>query len=526
MWRVLAVVALLAACGSGPDCKDAITRAAKRFGTGDAPEVSTLVGECVTTAWPKSVRACVADATTEDALVACMPALDVVVPRTEPQPSASTKALAATANVKALLFDGGDSELRKLIAAYFKTAGIPFELHDRIKDAGLATQYKVTLDNTVVLVRDTQSQTITLAGDAEMADKTGKLRRFDREVGHALHLLTRPVRVAYLVAGHGEITDRASVPPDLLSTVSERKTTTLAKRIAALNFGVKSLAPAELAADVPADATVVLLLAPTVALAAGEVAALQRYLDRGGALFVALDPTAPNALDHLAPTLGVAFDAGHLTDDKAFLPQRKTAADHRFVVTNSFSAHPMTTPLYRATGKSLVLIDAGTLTKVASSPAKVVFTIKSQDSSFIDRNQNFTFDGNEQRKQYDVAAAIEGAKFRAAVFADVDLFADVLVANTTGQPVVMMISGALLDDTLRWLAGEEVFAGDIVEDDGDSSSTQTKTQLSAELELTKRRILRALARTIAAKRPDDVAGEVHRLQAQQSELQQRLDKAK
>jgi hypothetical protein len=40
--RILLVVALLAACGSGPDCKDAVARAAKRFGNSDVPEVATL----------------------------------------------------------------------------------------------------------------------------------------------------------------------------------------------------------------------------------------------------------------------------------------------------------------------------------------------------------------------------------------------------------------------------------------------------------------------------------------------------
>ena len=53
--RFLLVVALLAACGSGPDCKDAVARAAKRFGNSDAPEVATLIGECEQHAWPKHV---------------------------------------------------------------------------------------------------------------------------------------------------------------------------------------------------------------------------------------------------------------------------------------------------------------------------------------------------------------------------------------------------------------------------------------------------------------------------------------
>ena len=56
--------------------------------------------------------------------------------------------------------------------------------------------------------------------------------------------------------------------------------------------------------------------------------------------------------------------------------------------------------------------------------------------------------------------------FRALVFADVDLFGDIVVQNA-GRLAVLMVSGPLLEDSVRWLGGEEVFSGEVVsEEDG------------------------------------------------------------
>jgi hypothetical protein len=203
-----------------------------------------------------------------------------------------------------------------------------------------------------------------------------------------------------------------------------------------------------------------------------------------------MDPKADPSLGELEGKLGVKFNPAPLTDDQTFLPQRGTLADRRFVITQQFSAHASTTALSRTVDKGMVLIESGALedaplTQSANAPKKTV-TIRSQETSFLDTNDNFTFDGaSEKRQRWTLAEALEGPKlkdaegkdrdgYRVALFADADLFADALV-NSMGRAALVIVSGPLLDDTVKWLGGEEVFAGDVVSED-DKPIQHTKSQ--------------------------------------------------
>jgi hypothetical protein len=166
-------------------------------------------------------------------------------------------------------------------------------------------------------------------------------------------------------------------------------------------------------------------------------------------------------------------------------------SDRRFAITTQFSAHASTTALSRSVDKGLVVIESGAIedapfTTKGEQPKKTV-TIRSMDSSFLDLNDNFSFDSaNEKRQKWNLGVAIEGPKmkgpdgkdkdgFRALVFSDADLFADVMVQNSMGRAAVVMVSGPLLDDSVKWLGGEEVFAGEVVSED-DKPIKHTKNQ--------------------------------------------------
>jgi hypothetical protein len=301
----------------------------------------------------------------------------------------------------------------------------------------------------------------------------------------------RDKRKAYVMTGHGELTDPDSIPPELKGRVPERRTSVFKKRLGDLNYEVKDLGLIDLAKDVPDDATIVIMLAPTAPLLPAEWAALSRYLDKGGRLLIALDPKADPNLGELEGKLGLKYAQGDLTDDQAYLPQRGTPADRRFVITTQFSAHASTTALSRSVDKGLVLIDSGALedapiTAKGEQPKKTI-TIRSMESSFLDYNDNFSFDSaTEKRQRWNIGAAVEGPKlkddagkdkdgFRALVFADADLFADALVSNQMGRAAVVLVSGPLLDDSVKWLGGEEVFAGEVVSED-DKPIKHTKSQ--------------------------------------------------
>jgi hypothetical protein len=303
--------------------------------------------------------------------------------------------------------------------------------------------------------------------------------------------LVREKRKAYVMTGHGELNDPDSVPPELKGRVPERRTTVFKKRLGDLNYEVKDLGLIDLAKDVPEDATIVFMLAPTLPLQPAEWAALSRYLDKGGRLMIAMDPKAEPSMGELEGKLGLKFNPGAVTDDQAYLPQRGTPADRRFAITTQFSAHASTTALSRSVDKGLIMIESGALedapfTVKGEQPKKTI-TIRTMESSFLDFNDNFSFDSaSEKRQRWNVAAAVEGPRlkaadgkdkdgFRALVFADADLFADVGVANAMGRVAVVLVSGPLLDDSVKWLGGEEVFAGDVVSED-DKPIKHTKSQ--------------------------------------------------
>jgi hypothetical protein len=421
-------------------------------------------------------------------------------------PGDSTKKIAESSAdpIRVLLFFPEQNEVKEQVKDYFQALGkVTIEEHDRFFSAELAGKYKVTKDGMIVLVRGTgekeTTQSIDIDTDLDKARKaTGKLRNLDREVNTVLRKLVTDKRKAYVMTGHGEINDPESVPSDLKGKVPERRTSVFKKRLGELNYEVKDLGLIDLAKDVPDDATVVVMLAPSLPLQGAEWEALDRYLTKGGRLLIALDPKSDPSLGILEGKLGVRFNPGDLTDDKTYLPQRGTPADRRFAITTQFSAHASTTALSRSVDKGLILIDSGALEDVpftsssasssatkGAAPTKTM-TIQSMDSAFLDYNNNFAFDaGSEKRQRWNIGAAIQGPAikdgdkdkegFRALVFADVDLFADALVQSAMGRASVVLVSGPLLENSIDWLGGKEVFAGDTVSEE-DKPIKHTKDQ--------------------------------------------------
>ncbi|HEX4421300.1 MAG TPA: Gldg family protein [Kofleriaceae bacterium] len=400
--------------------------------------------------------------------------------------------------IKVLLFFPDTNEVKNQVKSYFDalagaTGKVAVELHDRLVDAELAGKYKVTKDGTVVLVRGTgdkeKSQTIDIDPDiAKARSSTSKLRNLDREVNTTLLKLMRDKRKAYLLVGHGELNDRDSMPAELKGTIPDRQVTLFKRRLTDLNFEVKNLGALDLAKEVPDDATMVVVFGPTVPLSEGEWDTLSRYLDRGGRLMLILDPLGAGSLGPLEAKLGVKMVPGHLSDDRVFLSSGRGAgkvADYRRTVTNQFSPHPSTTSLSRISAdQGIQLIDSGALEELPAAakpdaPKKTV-TIRSLDTSYMDQNDNFKLDDNEKRQRWPLAEAIEGKPgskdgYRVLVFADANLFVDLFGRNPLGQPVIALGSHTLLDDSVKWLAGDEALVGDVVSED-DKPIQHTKNE--------------------------------------------------
>jgi len=107
-------------------------------------------------------------------------------------------------------------------------------------------------------------------------------------------------------------------------------------------------------AEVPKDATVVIVAAPQKDLLANEVDALKKYLDRGGRLFLLLDPFHDAGLKTFLTGYGIGLDDGmifevnQLTQDRAILSPIVTKySPHR--ITQGFTLYtifPFARPLF------------------------------------------------------------------------------------------------------------------------------------------------------------------------------------
>ncbi len=404
-------------------------------------------------------------------------------------PGESTKNIVALAPeaIRIHLFFPDPNEVKEQVLDYFKalqaaSGKLDIRVNDRIGDADLAGKYKVQKDGVIVVARGQGESekffTLELDTDLEKARKgAGKLRNLDREINTLLMKLVREKRKAYLVKGHGEVTDPETVPDDIKGRVPERSMTKFRGRMAELNYELKDLTVMDLARDVPQDATIVILLGWSIPLSTAEWESLDRYLARGGKLLIAPDVKGEPSMGLLEGRLGLKMMAGDLIDDQAFMPQRGSITDRRFVMTSQFTAHATTTAVSRS--GPLITIEPGALEDVPFSsqgeaPKKTI-TIRSMDSAWLDYNANFQFDASgpkpEKKQRYNIGAAVEGPKvggkdgFRAVVYSDADLFADVLAPGAMGRAQVRLLSGNLLVDTIRWLGGEEVFAGEIVSED-------------------------------------------------------------
>jgi hypothetical protein len=418
--------------------------------------------------------------------------------------------------MRALLFFPEVSEVGDEVRGYFRALaaeGGNFTVEDHVfqTEPKLAAKYGVGQDGTVVLVRGTAADdaapepkpgeakppapkfekwSIDTKLDIARRGKNG-LRTMDREINQRLLKLVRDRRTLYVTVGHGELNDPDSVDPSRKDKEPPRRTSVFKGRLSELNYEVKNLGLVQLAQDVPDDATIVIMLAPTQPLQDAELAALDRYAAKGGHLLIALDPRGAATLGPLESRLGVTFDPTQLTDDKMFYPGSHTKADHRWVVTTQFSAHASTTSLSRAAAnQGLLLIGAGVLRDhplTDGGATKRTYVIRSNQTSWLDSTDNFEFDSaTEKRDRYNIAAAIEGPSpgpgadgkpkpgLRAFVVSDGDLFVDLQIAQG-GAVFVEMVSGPLLDDAIKWLGGEESFVGDVTsEDDVPIQHTQSQ----------------------------------------------------
>jgi len=207
-------------------------------------------------------------------------------------------------------------------------------------------------------------------------------------------------------------------------------------------------------------------------------------------------PAVPAAKDPnaaLARLVGLQLGSDLLANSRYYLPSRYGRGDQVFLRTNRFSSHASVSTLSRKSQEwSALFIGAGSLEAAPGSKFKVDFTVRAMPGTWADANRNLRFDkATEKQGAFNLCAAVTAPvspadgevspeanpkqkdsadehetdadksetdhaaqkEMRAYVMADTD-------ALTTEALGFYVPNQFLFADAIRWLGGEESFAGE------------------------------------------------------------------
>jgi len=442
-------------------------------------------------------------------------------------PGDATKAIVQSMEtpLRVLLFYPEVNQVKDEALRYFQALArsdnrIVIESHDRLVRPDVAREFSIAEDGMIALAMGNRIERLMLGVDFDTSTRN-RLRTLDREVQQRLLTLLRPIRTVYFTSGHGELNDPASAGPLMAAGLGGVEV--LKQMFSYLNYDVMELGIAtRLTSGVPDDAAAVVILGPQRSFLPEEMAAIDRYLERGGKLLLALDLTSGFELGPLERRLGVRFERELMVDDFQHLVERNSVSDRQLIITNWFSSHSAVATAARASvADAAVFLGAGHLTEADTEDvwdasvgtfatdsawlaadqfygARPTFLVRSLPTTFADLDGDFEFDeGVERRRQYNLVAAVEAlvapdsaqadqpgsdaagsesendagpgediaalagleaedegppSWMRALVFADARIFTDAVLTS-------FGLNAALVADAIRWLGGEERFAG-------------------------------------------------------------------
>jgi hypothetical protein len=385
------------------------------------------------------------------------------------RPGESTRKLVRTMDqpVQVSLFFPPANEVKEEVESYFddlkkESKLVELQHFDRDVDPQKAKELGVSGNGIVVIARGQHREQLSIGLELEAA--RGQLRNLDKDVQTRLLKVARPARTVYFVTGHGERGFDPAGETDKRGTVRD-----LRDLLTQQGYNIRTLGAADgLGADVPADAGIVLVIGPQKPMLPEESASLNRYLDRGGRMFVALDPESGLTEDELLKPMGMKYVPTMLASDVAYGRRANQVSDRANIATGTFSSHPSVTTLGRYGGRApMVLLGAGYFEELKDKPQGygIDVTVRAHVSTWNDLNGNFQFDAPaEARKQWELAVAVAEKKKngkavepkdegRAILLADSDMVSDGWV-GAQGNPLFVI-------DGMKWLIGDENITGEI-----------------------------------------------------------------
>lgn len=384
-------------------------------------------------------------------------------------PGTSTLALVSSldAPVRAYLFFPANTDVREEVRTYFDQldgANLDIQFVDHALEPDLAKDLKVRDNGSIVFARgegdELQTESIKVGTEFDKARR--RLKKLDADVRESLVQLARDKRTVYVTVGHGEFYWDSDTDP-------LRKLGTFKRVLSAMNFRVKELGLTEgLATEVPEDADVVLVAGPTLPMLDEELASLDTFRKKGGALWILGEPDMTDLSAVLSP-LGISIPSGQtLASDQNIIPIFRAPRDKANLVTNKYSTHPSVTTLSR-NNDELIFLALGAAPVMEDGKVSFKRTVAMRTMAEVwadDGNYSLDADANERRQTYNLLVAASGpapeaaddpeAEFRVIVMGDATWATDGILDPRRTPANVQLIA-----DSIAWLAEDEALAGTV-----------------------------------------------------------------
>ncbi len=332
------------------------------------------------------------------------------------------------AAVTLLVLSESPSEAIEELAARYAAASkhFSYQWQDSRRAPALAKQYGIDSGSSAALLVSSKTGS-TGVQRLNLKSLTSPLMA-ESELTHALAMrMSSASKKLYLLQGHGEF---AYVSPQPREPPPSGKT--LRALLALLGEEGYLTAPLSLTEtpSVPADAAALIMARTQSKLTEAEHLALQRYLEAGGRVLYFSDFDAEPNFDETLALYGVQVDNGLVADTAV------NAGQPYYVVSNTFSAHPIVRPLSDA---RLVLLQTRSLTILRNQTldnVKVMPLYFSTSSAFVETDATPTpqLSDGEKSGQLVLAtvstrptaqsATAVSAESRLVTVGDADLLAD------------------------------------------------------------------------------------------------------
>jgi ABC-type uncharacterized transport system involved in gliding motility auxiliary subunit len=316
---------------------------------------------------------------------------------------------------------------------------IDYQVTDPQTQPGLAQQYGVTADGTLVVTLGKQHENAKFADESELVNAIVRVENPTQQT-------------IYFITGHGEPSPESSEKTGF----SQIKT-----YLQNINYQVKTLD--NLAKAVPVDASAMVVAGPTKPYSQAEVDNLGKYLAGHGKVIFMINPSLLSGaqsgdkdplVEYLSKTWGITLRDDVVIDQQNYLPN----ADPSYPAAAAYSASPLVSPDIQTVSSVFPFTRSIELSKTAPADVTTVSVAMTSPVAWGETNMDafkgvagakIQPDPNEAQGQLTLLATGENATTKARVVVAGDAsFASNAFWTTGANPILFL-------NAIKWVTAQE-----------------------------------------------------------------------